>query len=439
MKTFVFIQFLCLLLLAGCQKSAKTIAIVKPSDYDTYLKTDTLKANKTLADCNAEIAFWQKQLTTRDTGNYVYMLKTARLLTQRFRLTGEAEDLIFAEKLFKKANQKLANKEASIYYSLSQNAVTQHQFRQAMDYNQLAAENGGNNYVVSLLMFDVGMELGSTHFASQNLQHLKEKDNFDYLIRHAKYKDHQGDLDSAILLMETAFDKIKNTNNKALYCWALSNLGDMYGHANRIEDSYRTYLKVLEKDPDYDYVLKGIAHIAFSHDKNVVDAKKIYNYLLSKTKLPDLNLELAELAEFEGNQTQKMKYLDTFREQATQAKYGDMYNKYLVLLYNGDLKNEKEAFRLSMKEVNNRPSGQSYDLLAWSYLNQGDKEKALKTADDFVRDFTFEPDAFYHLGMIYKANNKPTEARKYLKLALESSFELGPIITEKIEKELKNL
>ena len=51
----------------------------------------------------------------------------------------------------------------------------------------------------------------------------------------------------------------------------------------------------------------------------------------------------------------------------------------------------------------------------------------------------FEPDALYQLGLVYKQNGNDKLAKYYLKEALESSFELGPVVTKEIEQQLLNL
>ena len=56
-------------------------------------------------------------------------------------------------------------------------------------------------------------------------------------------------------------------------------------------------------------------------------------------------------------------------------------------------------------------------------------------AVDRLENKTVEPEALYHLGMMY-ASVDQKKSKAYLKEALKSSFELGPIVTEKIEAAL---
>ena len=85
-------------------------------------------------------------------------------------------------------------------------------------------------------------------------------------------------------------------------------------------------------------------------------------------------------------------------------------------------------------EVQNRPTAQSYDLLAWTYYKKGDVVKALEIVDTHVVGKTFEPTAMYHVAKIYKANGKKDEANSIKNELLESVFELGPMMEKDINK-----
>jgi tetratricopeptide (TPR) repeat protein len=115
-----------------------------------------------------------------------------------------------------------------------------------------------------------------------------------------------------------------------------------------------------------------------------------------------------------------------------------MYNKYLALVEAEEF-NPVQAVSIADQEIANRPTPQSYDLLAWAYYNQKDFEKALDISTRKVKDQTFEPDAIYHLGMIYLANGNRELAKEYLNQALESEFELGPSISRQIKAALGDL
>lgn len=429
MKKILILPVGILLVLVSCMNKKD---IANPADYTVFLKKGILDQQK--QQVSGEINFWQQRLQ-KDTGSYVNMLKLASAYLQSFKLTGDIAALKKGDSLLKASSVKLKDTDPDILFAISQNSVTQHQFRNAALYNDAAEKAEGDTFINRLLDFDAGMELGNYKDAILQLASLSDKSSFDYLIRKAKLEDHHGNLDEAIEKMEQAFDKVKD-KKRSLYCWTLSNLGDMYGHAGQIEKAYNSYLKVLQKDSSYLYALKGIAWIAYAHDNNTQEAKKILQFLLSQTKMPDLWLTLAEMEEWEGNTAKSESYNRRFLQEVVQPGYGDMYNKYLIHLYTEQLKDYDKALALAKKEISNRPTPETYDWLAWIYYNKGEKEKAYAIASTYVYGQTFEPDAKLHTGFIFAANQQEEKAREILEECLDSSFELGPMTTKKIREKL---
>lgn len=409
--------------------------ITNKNDYDPYFVKGIIddEAKKV----TGEIEFWRRRLST-DTGSYVNMLELARNYLVRFKAKGNVSDLNAGDSLLKRSSERLAHTDPEILYALTQNSITQHQFQAAKKYIQAAEKEKGDPYLLKLLQFDVNMELGRYRDAGKCLEGFGDKSAFDYLIRKAKWEDHKGNAGEAILLMEEALERVKDIK-KNLFCWTLSNLGDMYGHAGRIKESYQAYLSVLKSDPSNLYCLKGIAWITYSHDKNYSEAKRILQYILSLAEMPELRLMLADIAASEGNKKEARELTSEFIATVSKPAYGRMYNKYLIQLYCDELSEYDKALSIAKTELMNRFSPETCDLLAWAYYKKGDLKKAYELSNGHVYNFTFEPEALMHLGFIYADIGKTEEARKMLKECLESSFELGPIVKKQIEVKLTTL
>jgi tetratricopeptide (TPR) repeat protein len=228
-------------------------------------------------------------------------------------------------------------------------------------------------------------------------------------------------------------------HSPALYCWIKSNLGDFYGHANRYQDSYKRYLEVLAIDPHYYHALKGIAWLAFSHDKDVANARKIVAYLQQRHPVPDYELLLSQMAAGEQDSIQYKQHLSAFMSVTGNPLYGGMYNKYLFNIEAGELNNAVRSLQIAQEEVAHRPTAEAYSWLAWAYCRNGQQSKAMETVRQHVAGKCFEPDAMFYMGKIYQANGERAEARKYLKAAKESAYELGPVMSGKIDESLKAL
>lgn len=433
-KLFIHIIYLSFIFLfVACHQSP----ITRISDYEQYLQ---LNRNSGLQFIDGELTFWSSRLQKMP-GDIISSSKIAGLLTRRFSYSGDIREIKKADSLYKAVNLLNHINSSSTYRSLAANCITQHQFMQAEKYIDSALRLGDDKFLTVLMEFDVTMELGEYSRARRALNSLADKTSFEYLIRKAKYADHvEGNLDGAngaISLMEEAYEKEKN--NPALYLWIKSNLGDMYGHANRFRESYQCYLDVLKRDPNYYHALKGIAWLAFSHDKDVTHAKQILHYLQMKHPVPDYELMLSEIANYENDSAGKEQHLQNYLSATHNVLYGGMYNKYSFHLESGELDNARKAFEIARQEVYNRPTPESYSWLAYAYCKNGDIPKATEIARVYVENKCFEPDAKYYLGMIYQRAGNYSKARKYLLTAKESSFELGPVIARHIDHLLDKL
>ncbi len=432
MKATNILNLLVLICLLGCSEgSDRSVSIVNHNDYQSILEQFPIEKSNRLENQDASIKFWETKLKHQSNG-YLYMQKLAGLYQQKFSLTGDIKLLNKAKDLLLTADEIIPIANVTLKHQLATNSLSSHDFQSALSYQFEAVEIGEKQYLSKLLLFDGLMETGEYKSAAKILDGLKEKDTFGYLIRASKMNDHLGDLDGAIFNMQQALKKV-DRNKGELYLWTMSNLGDMYGHAGKIKEAYNCYLKVLNIAPYYDYAWKGIAWIAFSHDKNVEEAKKLLS-IIKKNRIssPEIDLLLSEIAAFEGNINVKNSLLENFIAEVSKASYGKMYNKHIALITSEETADYKHAIQLCGQEIINRPTPQSYDVLAWSYFQMGAIDKAYAIGKTYVDGATFEPEAAYHLGMIYLANGNSAEGHKLLNDAKSSSFELGPNVLKEI-------
>lgn len=425
MKNVLSIVLISCAALVSCSTKKENVANLK--DFEFAIQTTDTEG---LQNCNEEISFWNKKQQTNPSDTY--LSKMGGAFAKRFAITGKIEDIYTSDSLYAQVLKSDSNRTGA-YQALAVNCITRHEFRKARNYIEKALVIGDSKAASLYTLFDINMELGDIAGAKYAISKFENKNAFAYVIREAKVDDQEGRLELAIEKMEKAFERIKD--DPSLFAWTLSNLGDMYGHAGRVNDAYQAYLTVLTKNPAHDFALKGIAWIALSHDHNTSLAKQITSVLLKRKEMPDMHLLLAKIAEEENDTIEQKRQLSLFTQKASETKYGDMYNKYLALLEAEEFNNPKKTIEIATIEINNRPTTQSYDLLAWGYFHNDQKEKALEVAQQFVEGKTFEPDAIYHLGMIYK-DIDAEKSHHFLKEASQSYFELGPAIAANIQKSL---
>ena len=426
MKTRAILVLTAFLMVSCTSKSDKVIA---QKDYNKYLN---IKDNKSKDFAQNEINFWQTKYD-KAPNQTSYLSQLAINYSKLFENTGDVKYLYKVETLLLQVNKEYHYEAVGPIRSLGRNYISQHRFREALVLANKALIIGEGMKETQKLLFDVNMELGNYTEAEKNLKSLTNKTDFDYLIRVSKWNDHLGDLKTAIAFMEKAKEVAVINDNKSLKIWTFSNLGDMNGHDGNIQKSYDYYLKALAIEPNNSYALKGIAWIAFSHEKNTKEANRIIDNISKRHHTPDFYLFKAQIAEYENNQASKDENLTAYFNMLNTINYGAMYNKYNTLIYADDKTTAAKALEIAKIEIEHRPTPDSYDLLAWSYYNLGDAKKALEIEQKFVVGKSFEPKLNFHLATIYKANNMNAKTTPIKEELLKSTFELGPNLVKKIK------
>ena len=429
MNSKYILLMLMAFLMMGCEKQEST-EITNPSDYNDYL---TLQDNSALQNAEENLKFWNDKLEQQP-NQFPYLAKLASANTRLFDLTGNIDFLKKAEQYYVEVNEKTNYQTPGYLHGLARNYISQHKFKEALDMLTKAELIGDKLVATQKMLFDVHLELGNYQLAKTYLSKFENFSDFDYLIRLSKLSDHNGDLDSAIDYMERAMAKAESSNLKNMKSWSYSNIADFYGHAGNIQASYDHYLKALEINPSDAYSKKGIAWIVYSHEKNPEEALRILNTVTKDYSAPDYHLLKAEIAEYMGNDALQEEEMEAYQTVVNNEAYGDMYNKYNVLLYSDDQNRMQDAIRIAQTEVTNRPTPQSYDLLAWAHFKNGNLDEALSIVETQIIDKTYEPETLYHVAEIYKAAGEEDKVKPLKKELVASIYELGPTMESKINQ-----
>lgn len=426
MKSFIIL--LLFIGLIAC-KQESTEKIINPQDYNAFLST----SNKESYDLAvSENNFWGRRLTPDSTG-VGDLGPLAGSYSMLFDATGNVDYLKNVEQLEKKAIEISAFSKDSYKRTLAHNYISQHRFKEAKVILEETYAGPSNKEATARMLFDVYMELGEYEKADEMLGRIKDNSDYNYIIRLAKWSDHKGDLDSAIKYLQKARTMAESRGNRSLKIWTYSNLGDFYGHAGQLQKAYTEYLKTLVLQPDNAYVKKQLAWLAYSHEHNTVEAERILDSVMVNRNVPDYHLLKADMANYNGNIAVRNKEWGTFIKLINEnPNYGNMYNTYLIEIYAET--DTTKSLQLAEKEITNRATPETYQLLAYAQLVNGKKKEALKTIQNHVEGKTYEPKALYHAALVYKANGLDDKVQELKHELAKAYYELGPIKAKKIEK-----
>ncbi|NAS11606.1 tetratricopeptide repeat protein [Poritiphilus flavus] len=411
----------------SCKQEKQLAMVTQGAVYEKYLETAKPGTD------SKHFRLWNDKIKP-DSMQLTSLGIAASYYGSYFQNTGDISFLKQSEQALKKAVSIAAVGKAGYERSLARTYISQHNFPEALRLAELAYKRGSGLSQSRNLLFDVHMELGNYELAEEYLDSIKDMSSFDYLIRLSKWNDHLGDLDSAIRFMELATKRAETARNRDLMIWSYTNLADFYGHAGRIADAYAHYLKALKIDPQNAYAKKGIAWIVFSYEKRPEEALRILERVEQNFNSPDIHLLKAEIYEYQNNEYARSKALKVYKELASQPEYGIMYHKSNILFRLYEENDTEGALKLAREEVENRPTPETYSLLAYTEFKRGNLDIALQIADEHVNGKTGEPEVLLQLAEIYKAAGRTAIVSDLRDELLSAIFELGPLSEAKIRQ-----
>ncbi|WP_378184063.1 cell surface protein [Aquimarina sp. SS2-1] len=427
MKFYTIIKVVLIsLIITSCNTTENKITNAK--DYNIYLDQ---YQNNLVDAASKRLQFWNSKIK-EDSLQITALLPAAEAYSQLFKSTGAVQHLKKAEIALRKSSDVAVVGRSGHLLALARNYISQHRFKEAKKAAIEAYSLKTSTKAAEMVLFDVAMELGEYESAEKYLESLVNHSDFNFLIRLAKWNDYKGNLDATIRNMEKAKKIAESSKKPSLILWSYTNLADYYGHAGRIKESYDHYLKALAIDPSNAYAKKGIAWIVYSYENNPEEAMRILDITTKSYHSPDYFLLKAEIAEFQKKEIIKNVNLKRYQVAVENEAYGSMYHTHTALLMAEEHQAFDKALEIAEEEIQNRPTPQSYDLKAYILYLKGEHKKALDIAEKYIVNKTFEPMVNLHIAQIYKANNLQVKAKPIIGELMESSFELGPVTSQKI-------
>ncbi len=407
----------------SCNNETKPIVSTAFIDslFNSYTNTTAVQAMEN------ELQFWKKRIVPNNPG-LVNELKYASNLVQRYHLTGDINDLAEADRILYTADKAFNHKESSPNIALVRNSILQHRFKQADSLLNHAKNTGLKKYESAASSFDVAFELGNYLVAEIELKQIANRQDYGYNFRHAKQAHYKGNLDTAIAAMHQAF--LLARGNISLMQAALSNEADLNLHNNNLQRANDLYLQSIRLSVTDLHSIMGLGWIALVHDKNDSLAEKIFRFVQSKTKAPDVIFKLAQLAGAKGDSVMQKKYAIEFVTIASERVYGNMYNKYVLELYTGILNEPAKAEALAARELLNRTTPQTYAWYVWALHKNKKTAEAEKIYHQKVSGKPLEGHELYWMGKYMQAQNKVYNAGQFFKAAYKNKYDLSPEMIE---------
>ena len=380
-----------------------------------------------------EVGFWTKKKTASP-DQFIYNIPLASAYTRLFDQDANIDDLLMATDLLEEVVYKTPlNQRSGILRSLAQNYISRHEFCKAQNIMMQAVALNHGMRENTMILFDLAMEMGNEADARTYLNELSIGRDFQYMIRRAKWEDAQGKLDQAILWLEDAKTLAEKEANDGNLYWIYSNLGDFYGHANNIEKSHAHYNKALALRPGDTYVQKAMLWKDYSLDKNYALTLDKLSSLATKSNDASLLLWQANTKSLLNDTKGYTTDIQSFIDIVSKERYAKMYRSYLVEIF---LRKETYKPTLALKfaneEVNERPTAESYSLLAIALYHNGEKARAKFISDMFVIGRTVEPLALLRISNIDALDKEEKEI--IISNLMDAEYELGPYFTSQITK-----
>ena len=342
----------------------------------------------------------------------------ASAFMQKARETGDFSLNARAEAALKESFKTNAND----YDALKLQAkllLTYHKFDEALKVARRAQEVNPRDHDVYGALTDALVELGrypEAVEAAQTMVDLRPETSSYARVSHLRLL--HGDTPGAIEAMRMAARAASVPHDQEGAAWCYVQLGDQLMTAGKLKEAEREYDRALFIFPDYHIALAAKARARIAAD-DMETAINLYTKAQERVPLPDRAIALGDLYKSLGrNEEAARQYkLVEFIEGAGAVE--QTYSLQIALFWANHDQNLDKALEIARRERAARADIYTSDVLAWCLYKKGEIGDAKAAIDEALRLGTRDARIHYHAGMIYKALDDRSSARKHLKLALE--------------------
>lgn len=359
---------------------------------------DTVVLAKSIAFFESRFASdpWNHPLGGRLIGRYLL----------RFQLGADMGDLERAERVARQL-LRVAPDTAEAHARLAGILLAQHRFEEAMAAaaGAIAADSADQGGLAAL--FDAALAAGRYDLAESALEALEPR-GLHRLVREAHWLDAIGEADGAFAALDRSCRALAHSAfPRPVLAWCLTELAGIEHRRSGVVAARRLLDSALAVQPAYRGALEGLADLAHAQG-DCAGAAARYDEIAADAH-PDLYLRLAECLVALGRADAARRYEGEFLRVATGAGAEPLNAPELILFYADQPAARDTALAIALREVERRPTVESWDLLSWVRYRRGEIELALQASDRARKWGAPSATMDYHRARILEAAGREAE------------------------------
>lgn len=304
-----------------------------------------------------------------------------------------------------------------------------HEFGRALDAAKVLNRQAPDDVMVYGFLADASAELGEYKSAEDAVQWMLDMrpGNLSGLTRAAYLREVFGDVDGAIDLYTTAFDRMSplEIEDRA---WILSQVGHLYLSIGKTPEAGQALEQALKLMPDYHYALGYLAKVRLAENRPD-DAVMLLHRLCDVAPHAENLYALAEALHRVGSPEARTVYADFEQRALAESETADNANRELIFFYADRQSLGDEAKRIAALERVARHDIHTLDANAWALSAAGDHAKARVEVEKALAVGTRDATILYHAGVIAMRLQDRASAQAYLGQSLAVN-PLSPVADE---------
>ena len=314
--------------------------------------------------------------------------------------------------------------------------LTFHRFEEGLKIGQELEKEFPQDAFVYGVLTDANVEMGNYKEAIAAAQKMVDlKPNSASYARVAHLRSLHGDSKGAIEMLTLAA-RTADPLDKEAQSWCLVQLGREYFKTGDFARAEKIYDEALMNFPDYHLALfeKGVVRAALGDFDGAI---KYLSALENRIEHTETTIVLGDIYTRLGDAEKAKRQYELAEQIEKKLAEGDSHR--LSLLWADHDTRLDEALTVAESDYADNKDIYAADIYAWCLYKKGRLKEAKTVIKDALRLETKNALIFYHAGMIEKDLGNKGEARRFLRLALETNPVFDFVQSEKARLALREL